>query len=187
MNYSSSSEEYKGINQIIAKSKKVRQQDEEALKKHNEDRDKFLKRAIEMYSYCLNESDEFDHDTPIRLCSVWLANFDNSAIVKSLKTALERVPSRKFVFLAHQLTARLSSGSVAQANLQALICRMQDENSSRRSSQRHSKAPSPAVQTDRSAADETILQRLRNDGRVQETLLAVEELSLASLRWAHYP
>ncbi|KAI3619791.1 ataxia telangiectasia mutated [Moniliophthora roreri] len=189
VNYSSSSEEYKAINQIIAKSKKVRQQDEEALKKHNEDRDKFLKRAIEMYSYCLNESDEFDHDTPIRLCSLWLANFDNSAILKSLKTALERVPSRKFVFLATVVWKR-STGKSTSLDLSYVFCLKpprQDENSSRRTSQRHSKAPSPAVQTDRSAAADTILQRLRNDGRVQERLLAMEELCFASLQWADYP
>lgn len=87
------------INQIAAV-KKVLGHDNKAMSDFIANRDASLKQAIQMYSLCLQASDTFDEDVPIRLCSLWLSNFDNNAVQKQLVEALDRVPSRKLVFLA---------------------------------------------------------------------------------------
>lgn len=75
-------------------------QDREATQQYSADRERYLKYAITMYSKCLEESDTFDRDTPIRLCSLWLSNFTESGMTSHFREALGRVPSRKLVFLA---------------------------------------------------------------------------------------
>jgi serine-protein kinase ATM len=86
-------------------------EDKERFEQHNSSRRLFLELAINMYARALAVSDEFDDDgVIIRLCSLWFANFDDARLQeRTLRAALDRVPSRKFVFLAHQLAARLSS------------------------------------------------------------------------------
>lgn len=64
------------------------------------ERDTFLEHAITMYASCLCLSDQFDDDAPIRLCSLWLANFDEEKIQTSVSAAIRRIPSQKFIFLA---------------------------------------------------------------------------------------
>lgn len=163
-----------------------------------------------MFSRCLEVSDSFDYDAGIRLCSLWFANFDSddNQLQAELRVALDRTPSRKLVFLAHQLTARISkpeSGLLpkSQDNLQSLVLRMcqehpfhslyqvyclQPERSAivpgRRLSNRTS-ALSPHAE--RSAAAGDIFDRLRSDpgngGRVRD----VEHLSDACMQLAKYP
>lgn len=84
------------------KAQKLLEADQEAFKQHNASRDTFLEAALVNYSRCLRASDEFDDDVPLRLCSLWFANFDESTLHSSqqLEAALNRVPSRKFLFLA---------------------------------------------------------------------------------------
>jgi ataxia telangiectasia mutated family protein len=82
---------------------KLLQADSELFKKHNTLRETFLKQAIDMHSRCLQISDSFDNDSAIRFCSLWFANFDDECILECVKTALERIPSRKLVFLAVSL------------------------------------------------------------------------------------
>jgi len=80
---------------------KLLQADSELFKKHNIVRDTFLKQAIDMYSRCLEASDTFDTDSAIRFCSLWFANFDDDVVLEAtVRKALERIPSRKLVFLA---------------------------------------------------------------------------------------
>ncbi|KAL0580496.1 Serine/threonine-protein kinase tel1, partial [Marasmius crinis-equi] len=205
------SEEWREIKKLIQNARKVKDQDQQANEQHNQDRRTYLQHAIDMYSRCLEESDSFDQDTPIRLCSLWLANFEETKLRDQFKAALDRVPSRKLVFLAHQLTARLSADSSTQKILQRLILRMSLEhpfhslyqllllsppredvdkqNASRRSSGRQSvaKSPSPGTPNERTNAAKAILGRLRSDSSRQERLLAIEQLCFASLEWADYP
>ncbi|GLB41909.1 putative telomere-length maintenance and DNA damage repair [Lyophyllum shimeji] len=192
------------------KAEKLLKADTEAFRKYNRTRDAFLKQAIDMYSRSLEVSDAYDGDAGIRLCSLWFANFEEDAtgLQEHVGAALERVPSRKFVFLSHQLSARISNPltgklPASQRNLQSLVLRMCKEhpfhslyqvyclqpgrplNSSvRRQSGRTS---SPAIQSERSAAAGEIFDRLRADGKAAERLLAMEQLCDACVQWAKYP
>ncbi|KAJ6518821.1 hypothetical protein C8R45DRAFT_1116532, partial [Mycena sanguinolenta] len=103
--------------------------DTELFQKHNKARETFLAHAVEMYSRALESSDSFDGDGAIRLCSLWFENFNESApeFQDKVREALNRVPSRKLVFLAHQLTARLSRPAgqeKGQENLESVVLRM---------------------------------------------------------------
>jgi ataxia telangiectasia mutated family protein len=84
------------------RAKKLFDEDIELFRSHNSARDTFLKQAIDMYSHCLYASDSFDSDAAIRLCSLWFANFEEhgTTFQDDVQTALERIPSRKFIFLA---------------------------------------------------------------------------------------
>ncbi|PFH50273.1 hypothetical protein AMATHDRAFT_41011 [Amanita thiersii Skay4041] len=190
------------------RARKLLKQDTEKYHEHEQGRITFLKQAINMYARCLEVSDNFDGDAPIRLCSLWFANFDEESDVASeVELALKRVPSRKMVFLAHQLSARLStltSGemSLNQLSLQRLVLRMCREHpfhslyqvyclqadhlmaSGRRQPGRHS---TPLSQTERIAAASEIFQRLRQDEVTSQRLRDVEFLCKACLEWATYP
>ncbi|EIW79348.1 hypothetical protein CONPUDRAFT_74806 [Coniophora puteana RWD-64-598 SS2] len=162
----------------------------------------FLVQALEMYSRCLSSADKYDDDGPIRLCSLWLANFDSPELQTSLANILPRIPSRKFVFLAHQLSARMAKSDdilESQANLQSLVLRMcrehpfhslyqvyslspEQSSNSRRSSSRHQ----ASSQTARAEAAISVLQRLRADPACCDRLEAVERLCEAAIQWANH-
>ncbi|KAG6845486.1 hypothetical protein H0H87_008383, partial [Tephrocybe sp. NHM501043] len=192
---------------------KLMEADSESSRRHDRAREEFLEQAISMYSRCLEISDAYDQDAPIRLCSLWFANFDNdrATFQMAVKNALERVPSRKFVFLSHQLSARISSASTAalpehsaQRSLQTLVLRMCKEHpfhilyqvyclqppqleppSNRRQSQQLQ--PPPPVNIERTAAAADIFNRLRDDPIAKERLMSVELLSKACVDWAKQP
>ena len=114
------------------KAEKLLATDKALYTEYLKSRNTFLQRAIEMYSRTLAGSDKYDDDAAIRLCSLWFANFDSTDddLPSKIGTALALVPSHKFVFLAHQLSARLSEAEIAtdrssnQANLQRIVLRM---------------------------------------------------------------
>lgn len=97
-----SSKEYHSLKTTQERAQKLFQEDSELYRTHNVARDTFLKQAIDMYSRCLHASDSFDGDAAIRLCSLWFANFedDDTSLQDDVRTALDRIPSRKLVFLA---------------------------------------------------------------------------------------
>lgn len=198
------------LTQAKEKAEAMLVQDQANLQQNSGARYAFLERAIDMYSRCLAASDAFDDDGAIRLCSLWFANFQDLPLQDKVRVALERVPSRKFVFLAHQLSARLSASpsgqtSQNQANLHALVFRMCREHpfhslyqvyalrpersadgassNSRRQSSRHE----TSSQADRAAAAIEIFDRLRGDGVSRERVRAVELVCDASLQWAKHP
>ncbi|KAF9466074.1 hypothetical protein BDZ94DRAFT_1319724 [Collybia nuda] len=190
------------------KAKKILEEDIKLFDRHNEARETFLKQAIEMYSQCLKTSDTFDVDGAIRLCSLWFANFDDDGLQDSVREALERVPSQKLVFLAHQLSARISTPEAGpppknQQSLQSLIVRMCKDHpfhslyqvyclkpehplgaSSRRQSGRHNPL---STQHERAVAAGSIFDRLRTDPTSSERVRQVEQLSDACIEWAKYP
>ncbi|KAA1469011.1 hypothetical protein DENSPDRAFT_795376 [Dentipellis sp. KUC8613] len=187
------------------KAEKLLKEDMDRYQTHNNSRDIFLQQAIEMYSRCLQVTDAFDDDAHIRLASLWFSNFDDAALQDKIKASIERIPSRKFVFLAHQLSARLSksqTGSLSQKTLQALILRMCSEHpfhslyqvyclrlmteasvAGRRTSARHD--PGAASQGDRTAAANDIFDRLRL-GPSARRLADVEHVCEVFLQWAKY-
>lgn len=67
-------------------------------------------RALENYGKALSESDEHD-DKMLRFCALWLAHSTDNDLNSKLKPLLASIPSHKFVFLAYQLSARLSKPS----------------------------------------------------------------------------
>ncbi|KAJ8489343.1 hypothetical protein ONZ51_g2973 [Trametes cubensis] len=170
-------------------------QDQERAKEHLGQRNTFLSHAVEM------------------LCSLWLANFENDDEALRFEVALKRVPSRKLVFLAHQLTARLSAEQTPtsrnQPILQAVILRMCHEHpfhsvfplyciridrhspssqasGSRRQSGRHASQASPS-QIERTTAAATIFSKLLSDDHVSQRIKDVELVCDASLELAKYP
>jgi ataxia telangiectasia mutated family protein len=174
-------------------------------------RDQFLTQAIEMYSRSLSVSDTSDTESTIRLCSLWYANFNNDAYEEAIRTAVARVPSHKFVFLAHQLTARLSSSDThtpgSQATLQSLIMRIcnehpfhilhqmfslaektNEESSMRSTSHRHSfTSGTTQSQKTRHQASVDIISKLKQAGRTSKRVQDIERLCSACLEWAQYP
>lgn len=190
------------------------QKDRASFEEHITSRDNFLIKAIEMYSLSLATSDHFDDDSTIRLCSLWFSNFeyrdDANTFQASVGEALRRVPSHKFVFLAHQITARMSDKPSSakhpdQENLQDLILRMcrdhpfhslyqvwclqseQKTSSSSSSRRQSSRANSPSSQVARANAAGSIFDRLRTDGEFAKCVRDIEKLCSASLEWAAYP
>ena len=189
--------------QLLANDKLILQQNSIAC-------DSFLRQAIEMYSRCLEISDDFDDDGAIRLCSLWFANFFDQSLQADVHSAINRVPSRKFVFLAHQLSARLSASpgqsTASQQNLQSLILRMCQEHPfhslyqvyalrSERISQdasglnrRHSaRREQPSSQEERAAAADTIFKRVHAVQEHEKRIRAIELVCDASLEWAKHP
>lgn len=204
------SKDFLHLSQVQKKAQALLVQDQTYFQQESGARNTFLEQAIDMYSRCLATSDAFDDDGSIRLCSLWFANFHDLPLQAKVRIALERVPSRKFVFLAHQLSARLSatsSGKVPQnqANLQTLVSRMCQEHpfhslyqvyalkpdrsheistSNRRQSSRHDVSLS---QADRGSAAGEIFDRLRGDTSMGQRVRQVEIICEASLEWAKFP
>lgn len=197
--------EYHALVEEQKKAKTVLAEDLKAYAGHTEARDAFLELAIDMYSRCLASSDRFDDDGPIRFSSLWFANFDDLSIQDKLKAALNRVPSRKFVFLSHQLSARMSKSSAEipknQQNLQGLVLRMCQEHpfhslyqvfclrpeqpqGVRRTSSRFEL---PSSQSDRGGAASAIFDRLLSDPIQTARIRSIEHVCNASLEWAKYP
>ena len=200
------SKEYNILAQDQKAAEKILKQDTELVDQHNRTINAFLDQAIDMYSKCLEATDEFNDDGAIRLCSLWFANFENPSIQQKIGVALNRTPSRKFVFLAHQLSARMTKSSETavpahQVNLQTLIVRMCKEHpfhslyqvyclkadhasvqTNRRRSTRHESSP-----RDRAAAAVGIFDQLRGDNSVSRIVCDVERLSDACLEWAKHP
>lgn len=171
-------------------------------------RNTFLEQAIDMYSRSLANSDMFDDDAAIRLCSLWFANFDvtEGDLPAKVNAALHRIPSHKFVFLAHQLSARLSDvgnandPSASQESLREVIMRMCAEHPFHAlfpvyclQADLHSGKPSrrslssQSSQLMRASTATTILDQLRSNPSCAKRIHAVERVCTVSLQWAKYP
>ncbi|KAJ3532415.1 hypothetical protein NMY22_g7753 [Coprinellus aureogranulatus] len=171
-------------------------------------REEFLKEAMSLYSHCLCISDTFDNEAPIKFSSLWFANFDDEIVDESaIHRSLRRIPSRKFIFLAHQLTARLTKNPPVnqkqnQENLKRLIIRLCQEHPFHSLYQvyclradtvpfssplsREVKGWQPPY-TDRSDAADEVLALLRNDEAVGNRVKDVEKACDAYLQFARFP
>ncbi|KAI0091661.1 hypothetical protein BDY19DRAFT_638931 [Irpex rosettiformis] len=189
------------------KAQKLLNNDQALYKESLKSRNTFLQGAIEMYSRCLASSDTFDDDAAIRLCSLWFANFDDidEGLLSEVGAALGLIPSYKLVFLAHQLSARLSDAestnerATNQSNLQRVILRMCREHpfhalfpvyclqggpiGTNKSTSSVNSQDSQMIRTKSATA---ILARLRSDTACAQRVVAVQNVCDASLQWAKH-
>jgi ataxia telangiectasia mutated family protein len=190
------------------KAEKLLREDMQRYRKHSESLSMLLQQAIDMYSRCLQAADNFDNDGHIRLVSLWFANFNDNDLEEKIRPSIDRIPSRKFVFLAHQLSARLAkpatdSVSGSQQTLQNLILRMCREHPFHSLYQVYCLRPSPGAASgsrrssarldipishgERAAAAADIFDRLRADASSSQQLIDVEHACNAYLQWAKRP
>ncbi|PVG01028.1 hypothetical protein CPB86DRAFT_728198 [Serendipita vermifera] len=84
--------------------KKSLNDDESSLKS-------FLQQAIAMYAHYMEVSNDQDQEIAIRFCGLWFAKFESEVAAESIRNALQKISTYKLLFLSHQLTARLGTGS----------------------------------------------------------------------------
>jgi ataxia telangiectasia mutated family protein len=183
-------------------------EDTQRYKKHSESLSTFLQQAIDMYSHCLQAADDFDNDGHIRLVSLWFSNFNDNDLQDKVRFSIDRIPSRKFVFLAHQLSARLAKPANdpvtgSQDTLQNLILRMCREHPFHSLYQVYCLRPSsgathggrrssfrldlPLSQGERAAAAAEVFDRLRADPSSNQQVVDVEQVCDVYLQWAKRP
>ncbi|EST09037.1 PIK-related kinase, FATC [Kalmanozyma brasiliensis GHG001] len=116
--------------QFQRQAEKMLRQDETRLSELEASRTHFLRRSVVMYARALSSTDAHD-DAVARLVSLWFENADDIEVNRLLTGCLSSIPSRKFVPLMHQLSARLTevpdqSDTMApfQRNLTELLLRM---------------------------------------------------------------
>ena len=184
------------------KAMQLRNQDTAQLQEFTNARRTYLDQAYKMFADCLKASDSFDTDATIRVCSLWFSNFANDVSV--VEQVIKAIPSRKFIFLAHQLSARLSAGdegeTSSQTILQQLLFRMCSEHPfhslyqvyllqssySPTSRRKSSQVQSESSQMERAAAASDLFDQLLNTNNSQKAR-DVKYLCDAYLQWAKYP
>lgn len=196
------------LTQQQRKSQALLKADTEQFERHTKSQRVFLEQAIEMYARCLVADDSQNNDTIIRFCSLWFANFSDEALNHSvLRQALQQIPSHKFVFLAHQISARLSTSSDAShTNIRNLMARLCHDHpfhtlyqvyalastssggagASANRRQSRSTAVDPQSTTKRDEAARAILEQLKADQLVGKRVLQFVRLCNACLQWAKY-
>ena len=109
---------------------KILRQDQTRLTELEASRTHFLRRSVAMYARALSSSDSHD-DAVARLVSLWLEDAEDAELNRLLSGCLASIPSRKFVALMHQLSARLTevadqgdAMAPFQTNLTQLLLRM---------------------------------------------------------------
>lgn len=175
------------------------EQDSQKFTQHVQKLDIFLQDAITLFADCLRLSDNYDEDVLTRLCSLWFRNFQTSSIQSYIGTAIGNIPSRKFVFFAHQLGALLStsatggqSSSLSTTALQELVLRLCREHPFHALYQVHSlrmgdgsklgSAYEPA--SARRHAAGSLLNQLRGNTPLGERLRTIERICEAYIEWA---
>eukprot|EP00062_Callorhinchus_milii_P019767 gi/632974673/ref/XP_007903808.1/ PREDICTED: serine-protein kinase ATM [Callorhinchus milii] len=95
-------------NRYVVKVQREFEIDERAICALQEDRKKFLCKAVENYISCLQSGEE--HDMRVfRLCSLWLENSAVPEVNSMMKKGIEKIPSYKFLPLMYQLAARMGT------------------------------------------------------------------------------
>ncbi|KAF8318674.1 hypothetical protein DL93DRAFT_2164855 [Clavulina sp. PMI_390] len=87
----------------------VLEQDSHKYQLHVQKLEVFLRDALEMFAECLRLSDRYDDDVITRLCSLWFRNFTSPELQAYISGAITAIPSRKFIFFMHQLSALLAT------------------------------------------------------------------------------
>jgi ataxia telangiectasia mutated family protein len=166
-----------------------------------------LVKAVENYAKALAASHEHD-DKVFRLVGLWLANSDKTDVHEKLKPLLKTIPSHKFVFLAFQLSARLSRPSsssneaVSASNIRSLVSRLCIEHpyhaiypvhalrdpalgkASRRSSTTRGDLSGSKDGRGQVAAE--IIDKIKEKDHLQETVEAIELALEAYAEWAEF-
>lgn len=195
----------------VIKAKKILNGDKHNLETYRQSRNTFLKQAIKMYAGFLASASDDDPAATIRFCGLWFSNFSDDKVVGYVKEALEQVGSYRFLFLAHQLTARLGGESTLKSTaiLLKLVLQMCTDHPYHCVYQvcaTHSTIPRsggtdslkrtrssiepPQVnesQARRGDAARSIMAKLREGKRNKEQIAAMEEHFQISLEWAQHP
>ena len=167
-------------------------------------------RALENYGKALVESDDHD-DKILRFTALWLAHADDDDLNRKLRKAVKAIPSHKFVFLAYQLSARLSDPveptpfskavrelverlctdhpyhSVFPVNaLRDITSSVSSSSKSSRSSRRSSTAPTEANVSNKSRAQAAndVIAKVRVKPALSARISAIELACDAYREWA---
>ncbi|KAJ8280888.1 hypothetical protein GJAV_G00060510 [Gymnothorax javanicus] len=117
-------------NRYTVKVQRELELDERALAALQADRGRFLLKAVQNYTLCLQLGEEQDLWV-FRVASLWLGNAEDVSVNLAMKDAVQKIPSYKFLPLMYQLAARMGSklprGSAEDLGfpdvLSELICR----------------------------------------------------------------
>ncbi|KAL1222123.1 Serine/threonine-protein kinase ATM [Cardamine amara subsp. amara] len=83
--------------------------DKDEAVKLQDDRDNFLKLALEGYKRCLEIGDKYDVRVVFRLVSMWFNLASQKNVIDNMLSTIKEVQSYKFVPLVYQIASRLGS------------------------------------------------------------------------------
>ncbi|GAA6062607.1 hypothetical protein JCM10212_004902 [Sporobolomyces blumeae] len=162
-----------------------------------------LWRALQNYALALAESDVAD-DKVFRFCALWMGQSDNDALHAQLKPLLANLPSRKFVFLSYQLSARLSKSSepsTSARNIRRLVLRLcvdhpfhalfpvhalREGRAAAKGSRRSSSAKAAVPKNSRSQAAAEIFDQVKSIPHLQARVEGLKLACLAYAEWAEF-
>jgi len=176
-------------------------EDRQQLEEAEQTTQNMLQRALENYARALTESDESNVKI-FRFCALWLAHSDDDALHSRLQPLLAAIPSYKFVFLAYQLSARLSPSShtsPSSKNIRRLIQRLCREHlfhtffpvhalrevpPQGKGSRRSSTTKTDVPKNSRAQAAAEVIDRLKTDTKLQSRIDGLEIACDAYGEWA---
>lgn len=96
------------------KAQRLLETDRKNVEEHESSVKSFLQQAISMYAHYMEVSNEQDEEVAVRFCGLWFAKFESDVAAESIRHALQKISTHKLLFLSHQLTARLGTGSTIE-------------------------------------------------------------------------
>ncbi|GAA5849370.1 hypothetical protein JCM8547_006527 [Rhodosporidiobolus lusitaniae] len=162
-----------------------------------------LWRSVENYAKALEASDDYD-DKVFRMCGLWLAYSDNDDLHTKLNPLLRAIPSRKFVFLAYQLSARLTKSSTpnpSAVNVQQLVTRLciehpfhslypvnslRDLSATKAARRSSTNSGEPVSKNSRAQAANDIVDKVKRTDGLRPRVEAIELLLEAYAEWAEF-
>lgn len=191
------------------KAEKVLTTDKENLKMLEESIRSFLEQALLMYAEYMEWSEEDDQEIAVRFCGLWFSNFTNELVLNAIKSSLGKISPHKFLFLAHQLTARLGTASQGegakqhQRFLQQVVVAMcirhpfhsifqvLSARGAESDSKRVGRKDAPPLASERKAEAEKIVEKIRQKQkdmkRPDKLLEEMEESFKCFVEWSKYP
>ncbi|GAA5821356.1 hypothetical protein JCM3770_006348 [Rhodotorula araucariae] len=166
-----------------------------------------LWQSLENYARALGTADDFD-DKVFRFCALWLGCAEDNDLHTKLKPLLSAIPAFKFVFLAYQLSARLTKAAVSvpsASNVRKLVLRLCLEHpfhalypvqalrdpsatkSSRRSSASRESSVGVTTNNSRAQAATDIVEKTKRTDSLRPRVEAVEIACEAYAEWASFP
>ncbi|ODH39151.1 hypothetical protein ACO22_02001 [Paracoccidioides brasiliensis] len=148
----------------------------------------FLRQCLENYLLSLRASDMFKNDV-LRCCALWLDNSESEAANEAVARYINTVPSRKFAPLMNQLSSRLLDvEDTFQPLLSELIFRICVEHPYHGMYQMFSSSKSKVgkdlMSNSRYRAANILVDRLKNDPKVQSTWITLHNTNISYVRFA---
>ena len=182
------------------------------VKEKKEERNLYLKLALQNYAKTLMMNDKKSELKVYRLVGLWFSNMEAHDINKFIEEILEKIPEDKFVGILYQLCGRVtipqmnSGGDIFQKNLQNLIFRcgknhpyhalpiilaLANANADEEFIQSGAnggklKSTNSDPDNQRSTAAKNLLKKLKNEnGTLNEVAVKTEQMSLALVNLAY--